>query len=188
MFVITWARVFLPEQRLSKREVEALSRRERLAAGDEREPAAEILSAAQDLIPNPIFRGELEARAGIEPAIEVLQTSALPLGYRATEKTPAQGGGWKLWSGRRDLNPRLRPWQGRTLPLSYSRSAASIINESKTRGNRAQTHFSRCTRSVRLSPLRGQNWPAWLAAYRPSRSHCSVILAVISLRTSHNSL
>jgi hypothetical protein len=28
----------------------------------------------------------------------------------------------KFWSGRRDLNPRLRPWQGRTLPLSYSRS------------------------------------------------------------------
>ena len=27
----------------------------------------------------------------------------------------------ELWSGRRDLNPRLRPWQGRTLPLSYSR-------------------------------------------------------------------
>ena len=26
-----------------------------------------------------------------------------------------------LWSGRRDLNSRLRPWQGRTLPLSYSR-------------------------------------------------------------------
>src|SRR5690242_21882788 len=71
----------------------------------------------------------MEARAGIEPAIEVLQTSALPLGYRATEKTPAQGEGWKIWSGRRDLNPRLRPWQGRTLPLSYSRSAASIINK-----------------------------------------------------------
>ena len=27
----------------------------------------------------------------------------------------------KKWSGKRDLNPRLRPWQGRTLPLSYSR-------------------------------------------------------------------
>src|SRR5262249_9436877 len=26
-----------------------------------------------------------------------------------------------LRSGRRDLNPRRRPWQGRTLPLSYSR-------------------------------------------------------------------
>ena len=28
------------------------------------------------------------------------------------------------WSGKRDSNPRLRPWQGRTLPLSYSRSSA----------------------------------------------------------------
>jgi hypothetical protein len=28
----------------------------------------------------------MEARAGIEPAIEVLQTSALPLGYRAIIK------------------------------------------------------------------------------------------------------
>src|SRR5580692_10372170 len=41
----------------------------------------------------------------------------------------------KIWSGRRDLNPRLRPWQGRTLPLSYSRSAASIINKPPPRGN-----------------------------------------------------
>ena len=31
------------------------------------------------------------------------------------------------WSGRRDLNPRLRPWQGRTLPLSYSRSGGLVI-------------------------------------------------------------
>src|SRR6266446_2934014 len=30
----------------------------------------------------------------------------------------------KIWSGKRDSNPRLRPWQGRTLPLSYSRSTA----------------------------------------------------------------
>lgn len=27
------------------------------------------------------------------------------------------------WSGRRDLNPRHRPWQGRALPLSYTRNA-----------------------------------------------------------------
>src|SRR3989441_11186275 len=33
----------------------------------------------------------------------------------------------KPWSGRRDLNPRLRPWQGRTLPLSYSRPPAKKI-------------------------------------------------------------
>src|SRR5487761_1197584 len=27
----------------------------------------------------------------------------------------------RRWSGRRGSNPRLRPWQGRALPLSYSR-------------------------------------------------------------------
>jgi hypothetical protein len=27
------------------------------------------------------------------------------------------------WSGRRDSNPRPRPWQGRALPLSYARLA-----------------------------------------------------------------
>ena len=28
----------------------------------------------------------------------------------------------KKWSGRRGSNPRLQPWQGCTLPLSYSRA------------------------------------------------------------------
>ena len=53
--------------------------------------------------------------------IKVLQTSPLPLGYRAPKPRCAKA---KNWSGRRDLNPRLRPWQGRTLPLSYSRSSS----------------------------------------------------------------
>ena len=26
------------------------------------------------------------------------------------------------WSGQWDLNPRLQPWEGRTLPLSYARN------------------------------------------------------------------
>ena len=34
----------------------------------------------------------------------------------------------EIWSGRRDLNPRLRPWQGRTLPLSYSRSTTKLYS------------------------------------------------------------
>ena len=34
---------------------------------------------------------------------------------------PARRGRRWRWSGRRDLNPRLQPWQGCTLPLSYSR-------------------------------------------------------------------
>src|SRR6185436_10566668 len=31
------------------------------------------------------------------------------------------------WSGKRDLNPRPRPWQGRALPLSYSRVTRRIL-------------------------------------------------------------
>ncbi len=31
----------------------------------------------------------------------------------------------KSWSGRRDSNPRPRPWQGRALPLSYTRIRAT---------------------------------------------------------------
>lgn len=31
----------------------------------------------------------------------------------------------KLWSGKRGSNPRPRPWQGRALPLSYSRTLYS---------------------------------------------------------------
>jgi hypothetical protein len=118
----------------------------------------------------------LEAPPGFEPGMEVLQTSALPLGDGADQKekrepvehrivpdasgrinkgtakgidgrTPeeptcageAPPGNLRAglanrsltrtlasvsegWSGKRDSNPRLRPWQGRTLPLSYSRS------------------------------------------------------------------
>ena len=50
----------------------------------------------------------------------------------------------ECWSGRRDLNPRLRPWQGRTLPLSYSR----FISHCKALLTSQQIH---CTRNV--SPL-----------------------------------
>src|SRR5205823_140055 len=73
------------------------------------------------------FLRKVEAPPGFEPGVEVLQTSALPLGDGASQeklaglKRPAEDRG-KGWSGKRDSNPRLRPWQGRTLPLSYSRS------------------------------------------------------------------
>ena len=52
---------------------------------------------------------EMEATPGFEPGMEVLQTSALA--------------SWlcRLKSGKRDSNSRLQPWQGCTLPLSYSR-------------------------------------------------------------------
>src|SRR4030066_319046 len=53
----------------------------------------------------------LEATAGLEPAIGVLQTPALTSWPRRLS-----------WSGRRDSNPRPPPWQGGALPLSHFRS------------------------------------------------------------------
>src|ERR1051325_7152426 len=61
--------------------------------------------------------------------MEVLQTSALPLGDGAVRElyTPRRAGPEEgRWSGKRDSNPRLRPWQGRTLPLSYSRPRRTL--------------------------------------------------------------
>ena len=49
----------------------------------------------------------------IEPARRPLFD---PLGEKFFESMLA-----KYWSGRRDSNPRPRPWQGRALPLSYTR-------------------------------------------------------------------
>ncbi len=62
----------------------------------------------------------MEAPPGLEPGIKVLQTCALPLGYSAL-----------IWSGRRDSNPQLSPWQGDTLPLSHFRSGGQTRNRTR---------------------------------------------------------
>ncbi len=68
---------------------------------------------------------------GSNRRIKVLQTSPLPLGYRAacgslgSSPVPERRFWRSVWSGRRDLNPRPSPWQGDALPLSYSRSGTS---------------------------------------------------------------
>jgi hypothetical protein len=77
----------------------------------------------------------LEAPPGFEPGMEVLQTSALPLGDGAVRTAEDSEG----WSGKRDSNPRLRPWQGRTLPLSYSRPRVAATQSSKAPHGRART-------------------------------------------------
>src|SRR5712692_8781206 len=38
----------------------------------------------------------------------------------------------ECWSGKRDSNPRPRPWQGRALPLSYSRLTVNDHRDSNT--------------------------------------------------------
>jgi hypothetical protein len=86
------------------------------------------------MIVNLLLEGTWRRGSESNRRIKVLQTSPLPLGYRA----PAQftsvpkisrstsNLAIKFWSGRRESNPRLRPWQGRTLPLSYSRSTSKL--------------------------------------------------------------
>ncbi len=42
--------------------------------------------------------------------------------YDLTVRNKADGATpFRIWSGRRDSNPRHPPWQGGTLPLSYAR-------------------------------------------------------------------
>jgi hypothetical protein len=40
----------------------------------------------------------------------------------ALRDSRVSGASKKVWSGRRDSNPRLQPWQGCALPLSYART------------------------------------------------------------------
>ena len=97
----------------------------------------------------------MERETGFEPATSTLArlhstTELLPHAYgisrsffmEATSRFELENGGFAdlclttwlcrlmLWSGRRDLNPRLQPWQGCTLPLSYSRAYARHIHRS----------------------------------------------------------
>jgi hypothetical protein len=75
--------------------------------------------------------------SGSNRRIKVLQTSPLPLGYRASGglyvsalqccRRSVSQAGLSFWSGRPGSNRRHLPWQGSTLPLSYSRSYKSSI-------------------------------------------------------------
>ena len=104
----------------------------------------------------------MEAPPGFEPGMEVLQTSALPLGDGAVRKGP-ETQGRRMWSGKRDSNPRLRPWQGRTLPLSYSRSSNF--------GNYRNTRFRSSSRRLAA--------PA-LARRRPMSGGCEGTAPIIT--------
>ena len=58
----------------------------------------------------------MEAPPRFELGVEVLQTSALPLGYGAGWITGAQSTPVIVWSGRRGSNSLPPPWQGGALP------------------------------------------------------------------------
>ena len=74
---------------------------------------------------------------------ENVRTRVLTVAFAASRCwTDFQSG--KFWSGRRDLNPRLRPWQGRTLPLSYSRLGTEFLAYGSAlcqRGHKRKIHI-----------------------------------------------
>ena len=74
-------------------------------------PTLARLHSTTELLPQAGKAIFMEAASRLELEVEVLQTSALPLGYAAV---------FFILERERDLNPRLQPWQGCTLPLSYS--------------------------------------------------------------------
>src|SRR6516165_1961316 len=63
------------------------------------------------------FRGH-RSRAGVRRN----RAYIIRCGKRSVERPKIERQDWEnFWSGRRDSNPRPRPWQGRALPLSYTR-------------------------------------------------------------------
>ncbi len=58
----------------------------------------------------------------------------------------------KRWSGKRDSNSRLQPWQGCTLPLSYSRSWVPVRMWFLAEGT-GEVKFLNCARCRNLSVM-----------------------------------
>src|SRR5579862_3366071 len=88
-------------------ELEPICGRERSGS-----PQAKSRAPARDLICQPAENPAMEARGGIEPPIEVLQTSALPLGDRAAYP-PQQAQNRRLLRPGLTKNPRQMCESGR---------------------------------------------------------------------------
>ena len=134
----------------------------------------------------------MEARVGIEPThkgfADLSLTTWVPrLTYtihsRAQDTNCLVGVYRKsegVWSGRPGSNRRHLPWQGSTLPLSYSRPAFKEYSEntvSKQRGNSLPfIAAALCYTSLNLHDIQGfTTFAAYLAsaAQLPARSHIS---------------
>lgn len=104
-----------------------------------KETCAHLLQRVFLILKGIEFQGIWRRGPGSNRRIKVLQTSPLPLGYRALagllgkpmrslQVIVANPEIRRMtWSGRRDLNSRPSPWQGDALPLSYSRSTRLSI-------------------------------------------------------------
>jgi hypothetical protein len=78
--------------------------------------AASTVNGCMRVIKLLIADGTAQYRLEVNPAARL---RAIPERQIPEKKKPGRTGLFE--SGRRDLNPRRPPWQGGTLPLSYSR-------------------------------------------------------------------
>jgi hypothetical protein len=130
---------------------------------------------------------KLEARVGIEPThkgfADLSLTTWVPrlgMGYSLRNPAEVQVKVYRrqgyIWSGRRGSNPRHLPWQGSTLPLSYSRSYRCKYNGVVSLGQRAQTFDSAQSADCMLRAMRG---PAMM--FQRRRTTCGVTSSTSSL-------
>ncbi len=132
----------------------------------------------------------MEAAIGIEPMNKGFADLCLTTWLRRPEESgKSKGEGRKfergfllspfafrldIWSGRRDLNSRLRPWQGRTLPLSYSRlrkidstdssflvKRVSLVRPQRLFNNRPARSARAPLAKLLIHPKVSQNFDAW---------------------------
>ena len=89
----------------------------------------------------------------------------------------------KRWSGKRDSNPRLRPWQGRTLPLSYSRP---VSNDSRYHSPKDQSRTRLATDRPNYAGSLDQRKPS--DALGASNAHGTTVDQTLPAleRDSHN--
>ncbi len=72
---------------------------------------------------------------GFEPRTHALEgRCSIQLSYAPTLQHKH-----KIWSGKRDSNSRLQPWQGCALPLNYSRSFIKLNKNGADEGSRTPT-------------------------------------------------
>ena len=99
------------------------------------------------------------ASSSVESPLSAVRLGAKPLprdnfAWASQPRLTSRGKRERSWSGKRDSNPRLRPWQGRTLPLSYSRPPRSA---DRTTANTAQTTSVDADADRRS----GRRWTDW---------------------------
>ena len=67
------------------------------------------------------------SEAKIFEALLDLQPLSLASHFYCSSQSHEHQRSWSEESGKRGSNPRLQPWQGCTLPLSYSRRSAYLL-------------------------------------------------------------